>query len=288
MKPKRRKRGALSLPAIRRGEIERHAKHVGAAGTEDYWRWLVAWAWHNKQNIRDPAGALVMAAQRMGGRLTEAGAEAMLEMAETMPERRNARTFGKFLGITYEQRRQCGITTFGPRTPPAIKREQNRMTQETKRRAKGSQPREQYEANSFTRTKPWEARGISRRTWERRRKRERAVASPSAAIPPPSVASPPVASPSAAILSFVADAPASPERKKAGLPRGSLSEKRGGNSSTHSALREESVSVDDPGPAWCPHDVDEPSYTQREVDEAFEASCAGLEDKPWYGVKARP
>ena len=54
MKSKRRKQGAFSLPAIRRREIERHALHVGAADTEDLWRWLVAWCWHNDQNARDP------------------------------------------------------------------------------------------------------------------------------------------------------------------------------------------------------------------------------------------
>jgi hypothetical protein len=68
MKPKCRKRSAGNLPAIRRGEIERHALHVGAADTEDFWRWLIAWCWHNGQNRIDPAGAVMMAAARMGRR----------------------------------------------------------------------------------------------------------------------------------------------------------------------------------------------------------------------------
>jgi len=65
MKPKRRKRGAFSVPVTRRGEIVRHAKHVGAADTEDYWRWLVAWVWHNPTS-KDQVGALMFASVRMG------------------------------------------------------------------------------------------------------------------------------------------------------------------------------------------------------------------------------
>jgi hypothetical protein len=288
MKPKRRKRGAHNLPAIRRGEIERHALHVGAADTEDFWRWLVAWAWHNGQNGRDPTGALMMAAARIGRRgMSEAEADDIIEQAQTMRQRRTADKLARFLGMTCAQRQQLGITTIGSIDVDRKQRErrrkgENRMDHERSRRARGAKPRADYEANSLTRTKPWEAEGVGRRTWYRRR-----GTSPSAATSPPKDGGTNGTSPSAAIFLTAADTPVPPERKKAGLPRGSLSEKRGGNSSTHSALREESVSVsvDSPGPAWCPHDVDEPSYTQWEVDEAFEASCAGLEDKPWYGVR---
>ena len=77
----RRKQGAFSLSAVRRAEIERHARYVGAADTEDFWRWLVAWSWHNGQNNRDPAGALQLAAERMGSVLTHAEAVATLERA---------------------------------------------------------------------------------------------------------------------------------------------------------------------------------------------------------------
>ena len=42
-----------------------------------------------------------------------------------------------------------------------------------KRRSKGMKTRAEYlKANSLSRDKPWEAEGISRRTWERRRKRD--------------------------------------------------------------------------------------------------------------------
>src|SRR5262252_5576496 len=111
---RRRKRdSARNLPAIRRGEIERHARHVGAADTEDFWRWLVAWCWHNGQNGRDPTGALKLAAERMGGDLTEADTEAILERADATRQRRTADKLAKFLGVMDRQRTAVGITTIG-------------------------------------------------------------------------------------------------------------------------------------------------------------------------------
>jgi hypothetical protein len=43
------------------------------------------------------------------------------------------------------------------------------MKRREQRRAKGVKPRAVYLETSLSRTKPWEAEGISRRTWERRR-----------------------------------------------------------------------------------------------------------------------
>jgi hypothetical protein len=290
MKPKRRKRGAHNLPAIRRGEIERHALHVGAANTEDFWRWLVAWAWHNGQNGRDPTGALMMAAGRMGRRgMSEAKAEDILERSRAMRQQRAADRLARFLGVTFAQRKVLNVTTIGSvdidrKQRERRRRERNRMAKEARRRAKGLQSRAEYEAKCLTRTKPWQVEGISYRTWRRRRQRDRVGQGRGTAIPPLETNG---QGPGTAIFLSAADRPWPPERKQGAFRGGACGEEHGANSSTHSALREESVSVsvDDPGPAWCPHDVDEPSYTQREVDEAFEASCAGLEDKPW---KARP
>jgi hypothetical protein len=72
--------------------------------------------------------------------------------------------------------------------------------------ARYQQTREEYLATSLSRLKPWEEEGISRRTYERRR-RKLAVASPPVASPP--VASPTVASPTVARRA---------ELKRLGLP----------------------------------------------------------------------
>jgi hypothetical protein len=173
MKPKRRRRNVRNLPAIRRGEIERHARYVGAADTEDFWRWLVAWCWHNGQNGRDPTGALKLAAKRMGGDLTEADAETILERAHAMRQHRTADRLARFLGVTDRQRTAAGIATIGSIDVDRKRRnrrrsERNRMAKEARRRARGAIPRAEYRATSRTATKPWEREDMSRRTWYRK------------------------------------------------------------------------------------------------------------------------
>jgi hypothetical protein len=204
------KRRPLDMAAVRRREIERHASHVGAAETDDFWRWPVAWCWHNSQS-KDPVYAVMGAVARMGGTYTITQAENILEQAKAMHQRRKARPLGKFLGVTYEHRRICGIKTFGPSTPPAIRREQNRMTQESRRRARGAQSRDQYESNSLSRRMPWKVEGISRRSWYRKRKH--GGTSPSAIIPTPKVGT----SPSAIIFLFNADTPVPAETPQAAV-----------------------------------------------------------------------
>jgi len=222
MKPKRRKRGAFGLPAIRRGEIERHALHVGAADTEDFWRWLVAWCWHNEQNTRDRTGALQLAAERMGGSISEAEAEAILERADGMRQQRTADRLARFLGVTYAQRQQLGLTTIGSidvrrRGRTLLRKRRRRLYWENRRRSRGARPRADYETNSLTRAKPWEAEGVSRRTWYRRR-----GTSPQPPIPPLKSCGTNGTSPQPAILSSGRCALVPLERKQGGLPRGRL------------------------------------------------------------------
>src|SRR5262245_66168369 len=71
----RKYRRRFDFAPTRRREIERHARHIGAADSDDFSRWLIAWVWHN-QKSSDPLCALANAAVRMGGRLTEAEARA--------------------------------------------------------------------------------------------------------------------------------------------------------------------------------------------------------------------
>jgi hypothetical protein len=48
-----------------------------------------------------------------------------------------------------------------------------RQRDEARRRTAGAETRAEYETNSLSKTRPWEAEGISRRTWERRRRASR-------------------------------------------------------------------------------------------------------------------
>jgi len=221
MKTRRRKRGAFNLAAIRRGEIERHARCVAAADTEDFWRWLSAWVWHNDKNVHDPVGALQLAAERMGG--TQAEAETTLERADEMHQQRNADGLARFLGITYAQRQRLGITTIGStdvsqRARALLRKHRDRRRKERKRRERGIRPL----AQALSRTKPWAAEGLSRRTWYRKR-----ATTTGPAIPPLESGSGNGTTASAAIFLSAEDKVVPPERKQAGLPSGSLTKEHG-------------------------------------------------------------
>jgi hypothetical protein len=128
---------------------------------------------------------LQLAVERMGGSITEAEAEAMLERADDMPQQRTADKLAKFLGVTYPQRQQLGLTTIGSIDVPRrgrilLRKRRRRLNCERSRRAGGARPRADYEAKSLARTKPWEAQGMSRRSWYRKR-----GTSPRPATPPP-------------------------------------------------------------------------------------------------------
>lgn len=93
-------------------------------------------------------------------------------------------TYASKLGVTAKVRREAGATFVGAVDETAEDRsvrrkDMDRQYQAQKRQATGAVKRSEYEANSLTKTKPWEAAGVSRRTWYYRQK-ARDVASPSA------------------------------------------------------------------------------------------------------------
>jgi len=80
------------------------------------------------------------------------------------------------LALTYAERQRLNITTIGAADVSKAERVRLRESRKVdakreRRRLAGVEPRAEYQANSLTRTKPWEAENTSRRTWERRRKR---------------------------------------------------------------------------------------------------------------------
>jgi hypothetical protein len=70
---RRRRQQNFCFAAKRRREIVLHARHVDAAGTEDFSRWLIAWIWHNP-SAKDQIWSLMECAKNMGGKITEAQA----------------------------------------------------------------------------------------------------------------------------------------------------------------------------------------------------------------------
>jgi hypothetical protein len=163
----------FDLAAKRRREIVFHARYVGAAQTDDFSRWLIAWVWHNRK-AKDQVWSVMECAKNMGGKITEAEAAAITDEASITRKHLSADNLARFLGITYQQRQTLGLTTIGSvnvkrRARQEMRKRQNRIAHERRRRQRGMRPWDQ----SSSRTRPWEAEGMSRRTWERRRNKAR-------------------------------------------------------------------------------------------------------------------
>jgi hypothetical protein len=181
---KGRQRKNFDLPAKRRREIVLHARHVGAAETEDFSQWLVAWFWHNPK-AKDPIWSVMECAKNMGGgKITEAEASAITEEASITRKHLSADNLARFLGVTYAQRQALRLTTIGSvnvkkRARKELRKRQDRLAKEKKRRALGMRP----QSESLSATQPWRKLGMSRAAWYRRNKaRNKSETTLSAAI----------------------------------------------------------------------------------------------------------
>jgi hypothetical protein len=164
---------SFCLLAKRRREIVLHASHVGAAQTEDFPRWLIAWLWHNP-GAKDQIWSLMECAKNMGGKISEAEASAVTEEASITRKRLKADNLARFLGVTYAQRQALGLTTIGSvnvgkRARKELRKRRDRLAKEAKRRAAGMRP----QSESLSATKPWRESGVSRAAWYRRNKARR-------------------------------------------------------------------------------------------------------------------
>jgi hypothetical protein len=170
---RRNKKTQFRLDHIRRREIERHARHVGAADTEDFERWLIAWVWHNPK-AKDQVWSVMEAAKSMGGKISEAEASAVTEEASITRKHLTADNLARFLGVTYAERQALRLTTIGSvnvgkRARKEMRKRQDRLAKERKRRAAGMRP----QSESLSATKPWGELGMSRAAWYRRNKARR-------------------------------------------------------------------------------------------------------------------
>ncbi len=90
------------------------------------------------------------------------------------PLRWRADTLAQRLNLTAEERTRLGIRTIGAVDQTAADRKEARrlakqQSKQTMRRSSGAIPRGEYLASSTQHQQPWQALGISRRTWYRRR-----------------------------------------------------------------------------------------------------------------------
>jgi hypothetical protein len=152
-----------------------HARHVGAADTDDLSQWLIAWVWSNPK-AKDQIWAVMECARRIGRKgFTEPEAKDVIQQARAIPRARSADELGCYLRLDYETRQALGITMIGAhdadkRERRRRRKERNRGAEALRRRHRGAKPRNEYEANSISKAKPWEAEGWSRAKWYRRQK----------------------------------------------------------------------------------------------------------------------
>jgi hypothetical protein len=107
-------------------------------------------------------------------------AQQMADLTDTViakPLRWRADKLAACLGLKEADRTRLGITTIGAADMTKAEREAARKARKRQaklkgRRAQGVKSRTEYLAGSAERMKPWEAEGISRRTWYRRQQQQ--------------------------------------------------------------------------------------------------------------------
>ena len=115
--------------------------------------------------------------------LSEPERNSLMEQVGRFPRYWTSPALAEALRLTEAERVALGgVPTIGAIDVTGEQRKESRKERgkerkKAARRAKGAMSREEYLAEAKSRTKPWEVEGISRRTWERRRRRD---ASPSA------------------------------------------------------------------------------------------------------------
>jgi hypothetical protein len=132
---------------------------------------------HHVRNLRGDLRRNILASlMRWAPWLTPERANDIATEAIERPRRWRAPTLGWRMQLTEADRAMLGITTIRAinctdEQQAENRRAKSRQRTEAGRRAEGAVPRAAYlAANSLSRQKPWEAEGICRRTWERRRK----------------------------------------------------------------------------------------------------------------------
>jgi hypothetical protein len=171
--------------AIRIEQIERYLLHRYGrtlpdddAGRHD----LTILLNHLAQNRAGNPHGKMRAALRVWARwMPDDEANELIAQILKRPRRYTAKKLGELTLLTEEEHKLLGITSWWPHTwkedkvradQRGRKQARDRDAVTAKRRKAGVVSRDEYLANSKSRTEPWKAEGVSRRTWERRRKAE--------------------------------------------------------------------------------------------------------------------
>lgn len=163
----RRQAGDVPEPSLVRKYLTVAAHHGYTADLE---RQVAAIRRGDFNSARDP-----WLARWAAKHLPEATPKQITAAAEVPSGYYSADELAEMLHVTYGDRQRLGLWAFGAcdmtrqerlTRSKADKRKKDRARVKQRRQERGAKLREQ----SFSRTRPWEALGICRRTWERRRK----------------------------------------------------------------------------------------------------------------------
>lgn len=183
MKPRPRPRNAFDPARQRLRELERVVDD-GAAVRAD--RFLAPVARALLLVRRNKPGAvsgdalldrLRIWAQRHAPDAQDAQLQQAVSEAIERPYLDKADRLAQLLGLTYDRRQRLSVRTIGAcdadkaeraRLATIRKRERDRARRAAERRAAGAKAREEWLAESKTRTQPWREAGVSKRTWYRR------------------------------------------------------------------------------------------------------------------------
>jgi hypothetical protein len=102
-----------------------------------------------------------------------ADASNLLAQIDAFPMKWRAETLGRHLNLTGVEWKALRLRTIAPVDMTKEERVAHSQAlaaqrKKAKRRMSGAQPRAEYESKSLSRTKPWEAEGMSRGTWYRK------------------------------------------------------------------------------------------------------------------------
>jgi hypothetical protein len=186
-----RRKIPFNLTTRRLREIERiiALRHFFVPQTDDDDMYLVPVTQLLCRNLENTGGMptshdvldrLKVWAERWAPMTPDGRLEEIVSIAVAQPMLEKADVLGLRLRLTDAERTNLRITTIGAcdvtkaerqRRRKRRKRERDRIKAAKKRLDKGSRPRPVYLARSLSRIAPWMSDGISRRTWERRRRR---------------------------------------------------------------------------------------------------------------------
>jgi hypothetical protein len=195
-KPRDHTRGRRRIPfnftILRIRELERLLFYrLGPApDPKDSDIYLLTVAQHFRRNLENKKGlptsdevlnVLELWALRFSSKTPRSRLDQVARGVVDRPELEKADALGARLRLTDDERTYLRITTIGAcdvnkaerqHRRRLRKRERDRTKAATKRRKRGAKPRAVYLAQSLSASAPWKSEGVSRRTWERRRKHQ--------------------------------------------------------------------------------------------------------------------